>query len=92
MTVSPGALRGLGERLAVQGPRVRGLGFLLDDDAEMTGSRTWGELMHGVLLWREELAAEGGAVERLGIDAGTIAAGVEDCDEANGGALCPTST
>lgn len=92
MTVSPRALRELGERLALQGHRVRGLGPTLSDDAEMTGSRTWGELMHGALLWREELAAEGDAVEALGVTAGTIAAGVEGCDEANGGALCPTST
>ncbi len=91
MTVSPGALRGLGEALAVQGHRVRGLRSLLCDDAEMAGSRTWGELMHGALLWREELEAEGDAVEKLGIAAGAIAAGVEDCDGANGEALCPTS-
>lgn len=64
---------------------------MLDDDAEMTGSRTWGELLHGALLWRGELQAEGDAVERLGVNAGIIAAGVEECDSANGGALCPTS-
>lgn len=91
MTVSPAALREVGERLAVQGHRVQGLGFLLDDDAEMTGSRTWGVLMHGVVLWREELAVEGGAVENLGLDAEAIATCVEDCDEVNWGALCPTS-
>ncbi|MFL0447505.1 hypothetical protein [Corynebacterium xerosis] len=91
MTVSPGALRELGEALAVQGHRVRGLGFLLDDDAEMTGSRTWGELLHGALLWRGKLEAEGDAVEQLGVNAGIIAAGVEECDAANGRALCPTS-
>ena len=91
MTVSPGALRELGEALAVQGHRVRGLGFLLDDDAAMTGSRTWGELLHGALLWRGKLEAEGDAVEQLGVNAGIIAAGVEECDAANGRALCPTS-
>ncbi|MFD8880423.1 hypothetical protein [Corynebacterium xerosis] len=91
MTVSPGALRELGEALAVQGHRVRGLGFLLDDDAAMTGSRTWGELLHGALLWRGKLEAEGDAVEQLGVNAGIIAAGVEESDAANGGALCPTS-
>ena len=33
----------------------------------------------------------GDAVERLGVNAGIIAAGVEECDSANGGSLCPTS-
>lgn len=91
MTVSPGTLREVGEALAVQGHRVRGLGLLLDDVAEMTGSRTWGELLHGALLWRGKLEAEGDAVEQLGVNAGAIAAGVEECDAVNGGALCPTS-
>ncbi|MFD5868536.1 hypothetical protein ACFWGD_07985 [Corynebacterium sp. NPDC060344] len=92
MTVSPRALRGLGEMLAVQGHRVRGLGSTLSDDAEMAGARAWGELIHGAMLWREELTREGDAVETLGVTARRIAAGIEDCDGSNGEALCPTST
>lgn len=91
MTVSPRALRELGAALAMQGHRVRGLGVLLADDADLAGSRARGELIHGAALWREELEREGDGVEQLGLAAADIAAEVEGADGTIGAALCPTS-